>query len=271
MKAKSRWEVSRRSSKTKGLLAAAGAVAVLLGGGSTFALWSTDVSVDMLYETGGTGIEAGHWEFTAESGTSEIVNFWDVSPDLNLMHTMTCGDTHWTVDCDESPVTHGGVNPDAFAQNETDTWGEGDLWLFDIEGTGRNGIQTNAATFRMVPGDVVLMELDLQEVEGLVLETAELWGQNLCVTVGELTPGEGDPLLTGTVLSDLLVVDSFADGFVVVRFPAGTVDEVGMSDNLGSSVFTGIELSDVTITLTQVRDATAGAGHCMELVMVETP
>lgn len=274
----------RPPSKTKAALAAAGAVAVLLGGGSSFALWSETMNGQGLMVT--DTVTAGNWTFSVSSRNGGIM-WWDVSGDWaslghgNLINGSAVAhgnpdDGSWGGSTVAATKTWGSAaNATNLGGTGTGTAAAGSVFTTNILGTAGtdnapfpssyNGIRTDSATFRMVPGDKLLARFDVDATQAAGLLT----GQNLKAEVTGMDGGSSSTTLTKT--SPLGAIPLAADVvhtegstvWVEIDWPAnqpngGTTgmnrpDPAALPNPIPPSQFTEISIADLDITLTQVR------------------
>ncbi|QAY69385.1 hypothetical protein [Xylanimonas protaetiae] len=216
---------SRNPQRVRALLCASAAAAVLIGGGSTYALWSETGSRDIEDDI---SITAGSWEWSIEA--SQITWY-----DSSVEHD----GTEFVDDSLSAELT--GLENLGWAN----TWNGN--WVSNIEGTDFSGYPIDLEAFHMVPGD---------RITGVFTVAAHLTvldGQNLRaeVTVAYSVSESGESADPPLVVSSIIPTAGANRMAIVVEYPDTAVDydqEVGKG-------FSVVNLGNYTVTVTQVRPA----------------
>ncbi|GAB2469611.1 hypothetical protein [Xylanimonas ulmi] len=203
----------RSSSYLKAAVCAVASVTILLAGGSTYALWSQEGTVDGGEET----ITDGAWEWSAQVGD---IAWFDTSPEL---------------DAGDDPATWGPAD-----QGWENTWTG--PWDAEV-----GGFPIDPATFHIVPGDTITGRFTIEAA------VTDLDGQNLRAQLTDAAydgaVSAGDPLQVVGDTLDVTVNEGVATATVEVTFPDDPSNDYE-SQAGGSSV---VSLGDYSITITQVR------------------
>ncbi|MDR2723255.1 MAG: hypothetical protein LBB54_05980 [Cellulomonadaceae bacterium] len=254
----------RKSNKTKALLCGAAALALLIGGGSTYALWSDQVPVLFTTE-GDSPFALGEWSASVRLGPSDV-QMYDVSADLDEGY----GCEEWLADEEGSSISHDHKRfYDLRNVEDVADWADGagnclwtGDWESDIAGLDYDGYPIELKRFPLVPGDTVLAVVEL-DTENPVI-AANLTGQNLKATIDAESLDLSGVNVTGKgayTMDDILVVEargiSETEVALVISFPLdfeGSGLSKGSKGQLQSVNFAGaIELTGSVITITQDR------------------
>ncbi|MCL2593972.1 MAG: hypothetical protein FWD83_00395 [Promicromonosporaceae bacterium] len=234
----------RKPSKAKAGLCAAAAVAVLLGGASTFARWAEEA--DLLF----TGVSdptifSGSWTLNDQEGDISLLGWFDTSAE---------------------------VTDDTFEPQGNDWIGDADYgdWLDMPADANNGGLEITLADFAVVPGDQLTgifaialpadADIDLVgehlvvEVEGAVWDNIEMapasfaaWGDTITVTPytwldEDWGPDDDGPLAEG----EIAIVIEYAFGDDIADSPAHHDAAAGNSLTLtGALTITGIKVTVV--------------------------
>lgn len=206
--------------RIRALLCAGAAGAVLIGGGSSYALWSQE---GLLEDVESVNTATGEWEWTA---SFTDVEWWDTSDGL-----------------DGSEYVDGQF-ADGWTPPEGVTWTN--AWAGDWD-DAMGGYPIDLEAFHMVPGDTVTGKFTIDA------DLTGLDGQNLRAEVTSTsyvpdTAGVGDadlPLVVG-------VTTAGSEVTITVAFPDAENDYVGESAKPVT-----VALGTFDVTLTQVRPAAA--------------
>ena len=247
---------TRNPKRVHAAVAAVGAAALLIGGGSTFALWSDTAEITGTFDNG-VDLTAGHWEATIPL-TADAINWFDASPDAVAYNwtgqTLTDPGTGWLGFPDFNPKVNewegnlGATGYTGSALTVTSNFG-------DYSVTPTQGYKIDPASFHVVPGDVLVGLFTMEDLDQAGVDVTNLVGQNLAVTLNapDVSQAHVDADVTGA-LSQVLAATAIGVDHetiaIVVVYPSEATDYLGENSQTAQ---VGASISGITATITQQR------------------
>jgi hypothetical protein len=176
--------VVRRPNKTKAVVCLGAAVAVLVGGASTFARWAADVNLIATNGGDGTTIQAGEWDFSNVQLELNNVVWYDSSPEITSGYVGNTDNAHWDDHSGNTArLTFGTPIPmPGSASNAATSVAPMAIPLLTADGESTRGIyDSELGLYAVVPGDQLTAVYCVDPSN--LLDNATLVGEHLKVGI----------------------------------------------------------------------------------------